>query len=580
MLVREPPSQVAAVAALFKAVCDEIVVAVDSRVDPATLGPLESVADQLWRVEHTPPFARTAPWLHAQARGPWVMVVDGDEVPSVALLERLAARASLATYATHAHVGRRWVWPDDERYLTSDPWRHNPSLRITPRDSRLLHWHHRLHDQVRVDGPGVYLPEVLYHLDTILLDERQRREKVTAYDALRRDPLPGFRGTVNAAWYLPEDADVPPETDQIPQEDIQLIRAVMSARETSPKPTLIERPVIRRATVDEVRRGSPAERDYLAEVTPPVNNLLAVSTEQIPLYVPVMNKSSWTWRPWDGERGVRLGWHWLSPDGDYVQRDAGRAELTSDVPPGERVLVPASIRPPHASGQHLLHLDLVDEGVRWFEVAVLVAVDATPGASPNAPEPELTLPPIAAAALEDALGAASTYLEFGAGGSTLLASHMRVPRVITVETDVDFLARVSAAMSMSTNDGAFLQVHVDIGPVGTWGFPRDFERIDIWPEYVHRPWKLMQESGWSPDLILIDGRFRVACFLRSLLTAPAGTLILFDDYHDRPHYSPAGKILKPTVSYGRMAAFRTSPLSLDETRHCEALLSRYVLDPR
>ena len=36
--------------------------------------------------------------------------------------------------------------------------------------------------------------------------------------------------------------------------------------------------------------------------------------------------------------------------------------------------------------------------------------------------------------------------------------------------------------------------------------------------------------------MLVDGRFRVACFLTSLIEADAGATILFDDYTDRPHY--------------------------------------------
>ena len=81
-------------------------------------------------------------------------------------------------YATHAYIGRRWLWPTPEQSLVSEPWRENLALRITPRDDRLLLWHTRLHDQVRVNGPALFLPEYLYHLDTVVRSEGERRAKV------------------------------------------------------------------------------------------------------------------------------------------------------------------------------------------------------------------------------------------------------------------------------------------------------------------------------------------------------------------------------------------------------------------
>jgi hypothetical protein len=54
---------------------------------------------------------------------------------------------------------------------------------------------------------------------------------------------------------------------------------------------------------------------------------------------------------------------------------------------------------------------------------------------------------------------------------------------------------------------------------------------------------------------MIDGRFRVACFLTSLIYAQPQTVILFDDYEDRPVYHVVEKHLKPVLMAGRMAKF-------------------------
>jgi hypothetical protein len=57
---------------------------------------------------------------------------------------------------------------------------------------------------------------------------------------------------------------------------------------------------------------------------------------------------------------------------------------------------------------------------------------------------------------------------------------------------------------------------------------------------VHSPWR---RGAVKPDLVLIDGRFRLACFLHPLLAAAPGTPILFDDYTNRPPLPPGGGVL-------------------------------------
>ena len=68
--------------------------------------------------------------------------------------------------------------------------------------------------------------------------------------------------------------------------------------------------------------------------------------------------------------------------------------------------------------------------------------------------------------------------------------------------------------------------------------------------------KTFFENKLVPDLILIDGRFRVCCFLSSLKYGNVGTKILFDDYlfkyksqkEAHPIYA-INKFLKITLIY-------------------------------
>lgn len=66
----------------------------------------------------------------------------------------------------------------------------------------------------------------------------------------------------------------------------------------------------------------------------------------------------------------------------------------------------------------------------------------------------------------------------------------------------------------------------------------------------------------KPDLVLIDGRFRLACFLHSQLAAETGTPILFDDYTNRPQYHLVEEFCPIEQSEGRQVLFSV-PAELD-----------------
>ena len=68
-----------------------------------------------------------------------------------------------------------------------------------------------------------------------------------------------------------------------------------------------------------------------------------------------------------GRGYVRLGAHLLDDQGRTVEADYGRADLPRDVPEGGSVRVEMELRAPAASGRFLVRLDLVNEGVCWFE---------------------------------------------------------------------------------------------------------------------------------------------------------------------------------------------------------------------
>jgi hypothetical protein len=161
------------------------------------------------------------------------------------------------------------------------------------------------------------------------------------------------------------------------------------------------------------------------------------------------------------------------------------------------------------------------------------------------------------------LNSADCYLEFGCGGSTVYAcNEAKVRTVISVDTDPMWVEHVKkecpSERSARQDETTLHLLHVDLGPVENWGTPKDNNRArDFW-KYSTSPWEMAARENAVPDVVLIDGRFRVACFLYSLLAARKGTLIIFDDYLDRPEYFVAEKYCQLEGKAGRMGFFFVS----------------------
>ena len=153
------------------------------------------------------------------------------------------------------------------------------------------------------------------------------------------------------------------------------------------------------------------------------------------------------------------------------------------------------------------------------------------------------------------------YLEFGMGGSTVLATRVGVPYIFSVDSSLEWLGNITKEVSKISNRSKIKLLHSDLGRIGDWGHPIGQEKISNWPTYYSGPWQVIQTSGISPDLVLIDGRFRVACFLYSILNLNPGSTIIWDDYLPRPEYHIIESILRPHQYVDSMAIFKiTEPI--------------------
>lgn len=196
-------------------------------------------------------------------------------------------------------------------------------------------------------------------------------------------------------------------------------------------------------------------------------------------------------------------------------------------------------------------------------------------AIPNAPAmPEAALPFV-----YSRLSTSRCYLEYGSGGSTVKASELGVPVIISVESDASWLDAVKQKVQASKAVGAQHHlVHIDIGPTKEWGFPTSDSGWRGYAKYPLEAWKLCKEKNLSPDLVLVDGRFRVACCLASFLFAKPGTRVLIDDYGDRPLYHAVEKFISVASTIDRVAEFIV-PAELPRDEVWLALMTA-VTDPR
>jgi hypothetical protein len=184
---------------------------------------------------------------------------------------------------------------------------------------------------------------------------------------------------------------------------------------------------------------------------------------------------------------------------------------------------------------------------KLVETVRLLVVQRTVGMAPPGEQPHMT--DAVAARFREELARAALYLEYGSGGSTVMADRLGIP-TLSVESDRYFARATAKVLSAGTS---VRQVAADIGLTRLWGRP-----VVNSPAkgrlYVNAPFG---EAGPFPDFILVDGRYRVACALecaRRAFARGTSATLLFDDYQ-RACYRMAEHYLGPPEPVGDAAIF-------------------------
>jgi hypothetical protein len=175
--------------------------------------------------------------------------------------------------------------------------------------------------------------------------------------------------------------------------------------------------------------------------------------------------------------------------------------------------------------------------LRWF-------ASLLPGRSPLA-DGVPWLPYCVVEWLEATVTPAFSIFEYGSGGSTLYWAR-RAQQVVSIEHDRAWHARVAQVLAQQGIDNCTYRL-IEPEPCAsvTASVEQNYRsthpayRDQTFARYVHA---IDTYADASLDLILIDGRARLACARQAACKVKPGGFIVLDNT-DRAEYAPAGEVL-------------------------------------
>jgi len=177
---------------------------------------------------------------------------------------------------------------------------------------------------------------------------------------------------------------------------------------------------------------------------------------------------------------------------------------------------------------------------------------------------------------EKCLKKSKFYLEYGSGASTFFAKKNK-KKFISLEADKSFYSFLKKNIKQIK--------YLDIGPTKYFSIPilptyMIRKKINYYSNYLTN---IYNSQGVIPDLILIDGRFRILTTLkiiRFLKKKKAQNItIIIDDYLKRRHYKNIENIV--TVhQVGRFGIIKYNPRIIINNKKLDSLINKFLHDFR
>ena len=169
------------------------------------------------------------------------------------------------------------------------------------------------------------------------------------------------------------------------------------------------------------------------------------------------------------------------------------------------------------------------------------------------------------------------YLEFGAGASTIRAAKLEnLDSIYSVESSEEYIKEhllTDNNILRAIRNKKLFFFPVDIGITTEWGHPRDTAKKYLWPNYALSIFNLKKNF----DLVLIDGRFRVACALATLLSIPNATIIIHD-FWNRSFYHIILNYFDVVAKADTLAVLKKK--ATVDIEEIQILIAQYQYQPR
>lgn len=131
------------------------------------------------------------------------------------------------------------------------------------------------------------------------------------------------------------------------------------------------------------------------------------------------------------------------------------------------------------------------------------------------------------------LSKSKLYFEYGCGGSTILAdSYSNIESIVSVDSSIDWIEKIKE----QTSKVSFFYVDINADSKN-WGHPKDKSKIENWALY---PSVILNQDKIF-DLILVDGRFRIACCAAASIKMSEKSFLMLHDCERYPNI-PLNKI--------------------------------------
>ena len=157
-------------------------------------------------------------------------------------------------------------------------------------------------------------------------------------------------------------------------------------------------------------------------------------------------------------------------------------------------------------------------------------------------------------------------IEWGVGASTRWVLENTNAKLYSIENDPDWVRKVQENIQNKDIDRWQVTI-VDLGHLKKWGYPKSLKNIEHFRYYSQFDFGIHGQC----DLALIDGRFRVACFLNLAINCTIPMTVLFDDYLPREQYHIVENFFPVDETCGSMACFKLTPLKNESLYQAKAL---------